>query len=71
MVMGPPGLPEPIKERWVQAVNKVLAEPGLRRRVVDAGFIPGGGSSADAAALLQRDAQRYADLIRRANIQFD
>lgn len=71
MVMGPPGLPEPIAQRWVDAVNKVLAEPGLRRRVVDAGFIPGGGSSADAAALLRRDAQRYAELIRRANIRFD
>lgn len=71
MVMGPPGLPEPITQRWVQAVNKVLAEPGLRQRVVEAGFIPGGGSSADASALLQRDARRYAELIRRANIRFD
>lgn len=71
MLMGPPGLPEPIIGRWVDAVNKVLRDPGLRQRVVDAGFIPGGGSSADAAALLRRDAQRYADLIRRANIRFD
>ncbi len=71
MVMGPPGLPEPIAARWVAAVNKVLAEPGLRGRVRDAGFIPGGGSSADAAALLRRDAEKYADLIRRANIRFE
>jgi tripartite-type tricarboxylate transporter receptor subunit TctC len=71
MVMGPPGLPEPIIQRWVEAVNKVLADPEMRRRVVDAGFIPGGGSSADAAALLRRDAERYAALIRRANITFD
>jgi len=71
MVMGPPGLPEPIAQRWVQAVNKVLSEPGLRRRVVDAGFLPGGGSSADAAALLRRDAQKYAELIRRANIRIE
>jgi hypothetical protein len=39
--------------------------------VVDAGFIPGGGSAADAANLLKRDAERYAALIRRANIRFD
>jgi tripartite-type tricarboxylate transporter receptor subunit TctC len=71
MVMGPPGLPEPIIQRWVAAVNKVLADAEMRRRVVDAGFIPGGGSSADAAALLRRDAERYAALIRRANITFD
>lgn len=71
MVMGPPGLPEPIIARWVAAVNKVLAEPGLRERVREAGFIPGGGSSAEAAGLLRRDAERYAEVIRRANIRFD
>jgi tripartite-type tricarboxylate transporter receptor subunit TctC len=71
MVMGPPGLPDAITQRWVQAVNKVLAEPGLRQRVVDAGFLPGGGSSADAAALLRRDAEKYATLIRRANIRIE
>lgn len=71
MIMGPPGLPEAISARWVAAVNKVLAEPGLRGRVRDAGFIPGGGSSVDAAALLRRDAARYAELIRRANIRIE
>jgi tripartite-type tricarboxylate transporter receptor subunit TctC len=71
MVMGPPGLPEPVIARWVDAVNKALSEPALRRRVIEAGFIPGGGTSADAAALLRRDAEKYAELIRRANIRFD
>lgn len=71
MVMGPPGLPEPVIGRWVDAVNKALSDPALRARVRDAGFIPGGGSSADAAALLRRDAERYATLIRRAGIRFD
>jgi tripartite-type tricarboxylate transporter receptor subunit TctC len=71
MVMGPPGLPDAITQRWVQAVNKILAEPALRGRVRDAGFIPGGGSSADAAALLRRDADKYAELIRRANIRIE
>jgi tripartite-type tricarboxylate transporter receptor subunit TctC len=71
MVMGPPGLPEPVIGRWVEAVNKALADPNIGRKVREAGFIPGGGSSADAAALLRRDAERYATLIRRANIRFD
>jgi tripartite-type tricarboxylate transporter receptor subunit TctC len=71
MVMGPPGLPEAVSSRWVAAVNKVLAEPGLRAKVRDAGFVPGGGTSAEAAALLRRDAARYAELIRRANIRIE
>ena len=36
-----------------------------------AGFIPGGGTSADAAALLRRDAERYAALIRGAGIRME
>jgi len=71
MVMGPPGLPDAIAQRWVAAVNKALSDPALRQRVMEAGFIPGGGSSADAAALLRRDAAKYAQLIRQANIKFE
>lgn len=69
MVMCPPGTPEPIAARINQAVNRVLADATLRRRVTDAGFIPGGGSPADAARLLREDAARYAAIIQRAGIR--
>ncbi|MBY0335843.1 MAG: tripartite tricarboxylate transporter substrate binding protein [Acetobacteraceae bacterium] len=71
MVMGPPGLPEPIVNRWVAAVNRALADPGQRQRIRDAGFVVGGGTAADAAALLRRDAERYAGVIRQARIQLE
>jgi tripartite-type tricarboxylate transporter receptor subunit TctC len=71
MLMGPPGLPEAVSARWVAAGNRALNDPGLRGRIRDAGFIPGGGTSADAAALLRRDAERYAALIRNAGIRMD
>lgn len=71
MLMGPPGLPEPIKQRLVQAVGKALADPVLGPRVRAAGFIPGGGTSADAAALLRRDAEKYGALIRRIGVRLE
>ena len=71
MLMGPPGLPTPIAERWVAAVNKAFADPTLRQRVRDAGFLIGGGSQADAAAMLKNDAERYAALVRGADIKLD
>jgi tripartite-type tricarboxylate transporter receptor subunit TctC len=71
MLMGPPGLPAPIAERWVAAVNKAFADTTLRQRVRDAGFLIGGGSQADAAAMLKNDAERYAALVRGANIKLD
>ncbi len=69
MVIAPPGTPEPIIGRMNEAVNRVLREPALRQRVTDAGFVPGGGSPADAARLLREDAARYAEVIRRAGIR--
>lgn len=71
MLMGPPNLPPAIRDRWSAALNKALAEPTLRPRIRDAGFIPGGGTSAEAAALLGRDAERYATLIREAGIRIE
>ncbi|WP_165943534.1 Bug family tripartite tricarboxylate transporter substrate binding protein [Roseicella aquatilis] len=71
MLMGPPGLPEAIRDRWAAAVNAALNDPVLRPRIKDAGFIPGGGNSAEAAALLRQDAERYAALIKASGIRIE
>lgn len=71
MLMAPPGTPAPIVERLAGTVNRALQDPALRQRVRDSGFIPGGGSPADAAALLRHDAERYARLIGEAGIRFE
>lgn len=68
MLMGPAGLPAEVMERLAASVNRAFDDSTLRSRVRDAGFIPGGGTSADAAALLRRDAERYAALVRSAGI---
>jgi tripartite-type tricarboxylate transporter receptor subunit TctC len=71
MLMGPPALPPVIVARYAGVVNKALADPVLGPRIAEAGFIPGGGSSAEAAALLRQDAERYALAIREAGIRLD
>ena len=71
MLMAPPGIPQPIADRWVEVVNKAYRNEELRRRVVDAGFLVGGGTQADAQAMLLRDAERYAVLVRNASIRLE
>ena len=71
MLMGPPSLPAPIRDRWSAALVAALAEPTLRARIHELGFLPGGGGSAEASALLTRDAERYASLIRQADIRIE
>lgn len=71
MLLGPAGLPTHIAERCVKAVNEALQEPTIRSRLEEAGFMPGGGSAADAAGLVRREAARYGDLVKRASIRVD
>jgi tripartite-type tricarboxylate transporter receptor subunit TctC len=71
MLMAPPGTPQPIADRWVAAVNKAYANPDMRQRIVNAGFLVGGGTQREAAAMLNRDAERYAALVRGANIRLE
>lgn len=71
MLMAPPGTPEAVTGRLVASVNHALSDSTLRGRVRDAGFIPGGGTQADAARLLREDAERYAAIIRASNIRME
>ncbi len=71
MVIGPGGLPDGVTQRWSTGINRALNDPAVRARLRDSGFIVGGGSPADAAALLRRDAERYAAVIRAAQVRLD
>ena len=71
MVIGPGGLPDAITARWNAGINRALNDPAVRARLRDSGFLIGGGSPADAAALLRRDAERYAAVIRAAQVRLE
>jgi tripartite-type tricarboxylate transporter receptor subunit TctC len=71
MLLGPAGLPQQVTQRCVQAINKALQDSANRSRLEEAGFMPGGGSAADAADLVRREATRYGALAQRAGIRID
>lgn len=71
MLLGPAGLQPQVTRRCVQAINKALQDPAIRSRLEEAGFMPGGGSAADAADLVRREAARYGALVQRAGIRVD
>jgi tripartite-type tricarboxylate transporter receptor subunit TctC len=71
MIVGPAGLPEPIVERWVAALNRALETPEVRARLKQGGFMLGGGTAAEAAALLRGETERTRALVREANIRLD
>lgn len=71
MVLGPGGLPGPIVRRWEAALNRAIADPAINRRLIETGYIPGGGTAAEAAALVRRDAARLGALVREAGIRLE
>lgn len=71
MLLGPAGMPEAATLRWTEALNAALTEPELRRRVVEAGFDPGGGAPSDAAWMLRADVARWGGVIGRAGIRLE
>jgi tripartite-type tricarboxylate transporter receptor subunit TctC len=71
MVLGPAGLPPEVVRRLEGALGKTIADPTINRRLVDAGYIPGGGTAAAAAALVRRDAERLGRLVQEAGIKLE
>ncbi|MBE9606303.1 tripartite tricarboxylate transporter substrate binding protein [Acetobacteraceae bacterium H6797] len=71
MVLGPAGLPKAVVEKWVVALNAGVNDPLIRQRLMESGFVPGGGSAEDAATLVRMEAERYGALIRKANIRIE
>ena len=72
MLMAPPGMPAPMLDRWVAAVNTALSDPVTAPAHRRCRLHPGRRrAAAEAAALLRRDAERYAALIRQANIRIE
>jgi tripartite-type tricarboxylate transporter receptor subunit TctC len=71
MVLGPAGLPPEVVRRLEGALGKTIADPTVNRRLVDAGYIPGGGTAEAAAALVRRDAERLGRLVQEAGIKLE
>jgi tripartite-type tricarboxylate transporter receptor subunit TctC len=71
MVLGPAGLPPEVVRRLEGALGKTIAKPTINRRLVDAGYIPGGGTAEAAAALVRRDAERLGRLVQEAGIKLE
>ena len=53
------------------AVNKALAAPEVRERFAKLGLEPTGGSAADLAAIMKRDSERWAPVVKASGFRGD
>ena len=65
------GTPAAIVERLNKEIVAALAKPETTRRIVDDGGVAVGNSSADFAAMIDREAKKWGDVVRAAGVKPD
>ena len=70
-IAGPKSTPNEVIGRLNRETNTVLADPGIRARIVDLGGEVFTGSPTEFAELIERDAEKWRRVIRAANIKLE
>jgi tripartite-type tricarboxylate transporter receptor subunit TctC len=70
-VYAPARTPEATVRQLNAAINKALAAPELRERFMRLGLEPTGGTPADLAAVMKRDTERWAPVVKASGFRAD
>lgn len=70
-IMVPAGTPKDVVMKWNAAINGMLAEPELRKRIVAMGATPLGGPPAKLREVYANDRKRLAGIIRESGIKIE
>ncbi len=70
-VVAPAGTPPAIVNKLNAEINKTLANPALMQKLADTGAEPLPGTPAQFGAYLRSEADKWADVIKRAKLAGD
>jgi len=70
-IAAPAGTPAPVVERLNAEFNKALASPEVKAKFASLGVDPVGGSSAEFTQYVKADVERWAKIIKAANIKIE
>lgn len=68
-VLAPSGTPAAVVERLNREINAILRDADIRKRLLDAGLQPTGGTPGDFAAFIAREAAKWSAVVRDAKIE--
>jgi len=71
VLMAPTGTPPAVVQTLNKEVNKALAKPEIRARLLKLGLAPLGGTPEQLAARMQQDSGKWGAIIRSANVKLD
>jgi tripartite-type tricarboxylate transporter receptor subunit TctC len=67
-IIAPAGTPRPIIDRLNKELNAVLKDPDVAKAIDDSGSQAAGGTPEEFAAFIQSETQKWAQVIKEANI---
>ena len=70
-VMAPSGTPRPIIDKLNTAMNKMLAMPDVRQRMIDLGAEPAGGTPEKFGELIKVDTSKWAAVVKSTGTSLD
>ena len=70
-LMAPAGTPPEVVQQISRQTNEVLADPSLKEKLAAVGLEVGGGTPRELDATIQKEAARWADVIRTRKISVD
>jgi tripartite-type tricarboxylate transporter receptor subunit TctC len=68
-LFGPAALPQPIHQRLVDTALAALNTPDVRNRLEDGGYVVIGNRPDEVTAVMKRDLERAAKLVKSIGIQ--
>ncbi|VTU19733.1 Bug family tripartite tricarboxylate transporter substrate binding protein [Variovorax sp. PBL-E5] len=70
-LLGPAGMPAEVVQRLNSEVNKILAQPAMKKRLVDLDLLPAPGTPAQFRAYLHQNIDMWGKVVRDAGITVD
>jgi tripartite-type tricarboxylate transporter receptor subunit TctC len=65
------GTPQPIVAKIEAALRKAIADPDVNKKLKGMAVDPGGNSSADFRAMIDKDIAGYVEVVKAANLKFN
>jgi tripartite-type tricarboxylate transporter receptor subunit TctC len=70
-LIAPAGMPSELRTRLSVETRKVLQDPDIRNRFIALGLDPAGNTPEEYAEFLRRQNDRYASIVKQANLKLD
>lgn len=70
-ILAPAGMPAPIVDRLNTELNRIIATPAMRDRMIGLGYEPVGGTPDAFARFIQSELAKWAPVVKAANVRID